>query len=267
MPSGQRVRLRATFEEVPEAYDRARPTYPAAVFDDLGTLAQLQDGARLVEIGCGTGQATVALAERGFGITCVELGEQLAALARAKLAAFPAVEVVNAAFETWEPSESEFDAVLAFTAFHWIDPNLRYPKASWLLRDGGALAVVATQHVLPENGDRFFDEVQADYEAIVPEDEKTKAGGPLPPEAIDDLAREIEESGLFQNVGAQRYLWDVVYTADDYIAVLDTYSGHRVLDVQTRERLYDLIRRRIHARPESRVRKTYLATLNVARRL
>jgi hypothetical protein len=53
--------LRTTFEQVPELYDRARPSYPPQIFDDLAALAQLPVGARLVEIGCGTSQAQRAL--------------------------------------------------------------------------------------------------------------------------------------------------------------------------------------------------------------
>lgn len=48
--------------------------------------------------------------------------------------------------------------------------------------------------------------------------------------------------------------------------MLDTYSGHRTLVREQRERLYERIHRRIEARPTGRVRKTYLATLNVAER-
>ena len=262
-----RHRLRTTFEEVPELYERARPTYPAQLFDDLTALAQLPEAAHIVEIGCGTGQATIPLAKRGYQITCIELGEQLAAVARRKLSMFPAVEVITANFETWAPPHAEFDALVAFTAFHWIDPELRYEKSASLLREGGSLAVVATQHVLPPEGDSFFAEVQEDYEAVVPDDEKTKAGGPRHPDAVGDLGDEIEASDFFRNIGVRRYLWDVTYTADEYVAVLSTYSGHRALDDATRSRLYDRIRRRIEGRPEAGVRKTYLATLNVAHRL
>ena len=59
------------FEQVPELYDRARPVYPPDVFDDVVTLAGLGEGARVLEIGCGTGQATLPLAERGFEVTCI----------------------------------------------------------------------------------------------------------------------------------------------------------------------------------------------------
>ena len=49
--SSDRERLRATFDEVPELYDRARPSYPPAVFHDLVALAELPAAARVLEIG------------------------------------------------------------------------------------------------------------------------------------------------------------------------------------------------------------------------
>jgi SAM-dependent methyltransferase len=266
--------LRATFEQVAELYERARPSYPSKVFDDLVLLAQLPVGSRIVEIGCGTGQATVPLAQLGYAITCVELGEQLAAVARRKVAGFRNVEVINSNFETWQAGDSGFDAVVAFSAFHWIAPDLRYRKAAGLLRERGKLAVVSMAHVLARDGDPFFIEVQRDYEAVVPDEPITNAGaaGPPQPDAVaalsdEILCGEIEASGQFCNVGARRYLWDVIYTADEYLAVLDTYSSYRALDDDTRARLFTRIHRRILARPEPNVRATYLALLYVAERV
>jgi SAM-dependent methyltransferase len=274
--------LRTTFEQVPELYDRARPSYPPQIFDDLAALAQLPAKARLVEIGCGTGHATLPLAERGYAITCVELGEKLAAVARRKLASFPRVEVLHANFETWKPEHSDFDAIVAFSAFHWLASDLRYTKTADLLRAHGKLAFVSTAHVLPPDGDPFFIEVQADYDAVIRDDAKRKAGTDcafysppwrLPhPDALGDhsdevVANELETSGRFRRVGARRYLWDVIYTADDYIAVLNTYSHHRALDDRAREGLLERIHKRIEARPERHVRKTYLAMLYVAERV
>jgi len=266
MMDDSRRRLRRTFEEVPEAYERARPLYPPEVFDDLVSLAALPESARLVEIGPGTGQATLPLAKRGYEIVGVELGEGLAARARRRLADFPNVKIVNVNFETWEPSGEHFDAIVAFTAFHWIDPQTRYRKSSELLKPEGALAIIATQHVLPDGGDRFWRDVQEDYEAVVPEEESTKAGAPGPPEAVQDLSAEIEANGHFRNIAARRYLWDVTYTADEYIAVLDTYSGHRSLEPAKRKRLYERIHGRVESQPDKTVTKTYLATLNIARK-
>jgi SAM-dependent methyltransferase len=253
---------RRLFEEVAELYDRARPVYPDSVFADLVELAGLADGGRVLEIGCGTGQATVPLAECGLEIMCVELGEHLAAIARRKLAVFPSVEIVNAAFETWEPVRAEYDAVVAFTAFHWIDPEARYAKPARLLAPDGALAVVDTKHVLPSRGDEFWVEVQADYDAMVPSDQNRS---PPHPDDVADRSAELEAAG-FRSVSVRRHLWDVTYGPDDYIGVLDTYSGNRALDPGTRRRLFERIRARIEAAPGRSVRKTYLATLTVGMR-
>jgi SAM-dependent methyltransferase len=59
--------LRETFDEDAERYERARPGYPAELLDDLAALTGLRAGDRVLEIGPGTGQATVPLARRGYG--------------------------------------------------------------------------------------------------------------------------------------------------------------------------------------------------------
>ena len=256
----ERRRLREMFEQVPELYDRARPAYPAELFDDLVELAGLQDGGRVLELGSGTGKATLPLAERGLEIVGLELGEGLAAVARRKLAAFPDVEIVNGTFETWDTG-ARFDAVAAFTSFHWIDPTVRFEKSARLLREDGALAVAASKHVLPENGDPFWAEVQEDYDSVVPSDGNRPPPGP---DEVSDLGAEIEASGRFHNVAARRYLREITYTADDYVALLDTYSGHRSIPEARRLELYERIRARVG---DGTVRKTYLFMLNVAIRL
>jgi SAM-dependent methyltransferase len=250
-----RERLRTTFAEVAELYDRARPGYPPQLFDDLVVLAGLRTGARVLEVGCGTGQATRDLAARGLDVTCVELSSDLAAVARRNV---PAAEVVVANFETWEP-ERTFDTIVAFTAFHWLDPELRYRKCARL---APVLCVIGTHHVLWPDGDPFFAEVQEDYRAVSRAEDPGDPPGP--PESVAPLRDEIEASGVFEHVAERRYVWDLEYDAQSYVDVLDTYSGHRALDDERRNDLYDRIRRRIESRPGGVVRKTYLTTLDVA---
>jgi SAM-dependent methyltransferase len=109
--------LRSTFDEAAELYDRARPGYPPEPFNDLSDVADLRPGARILEFGPGTGQTTVPLAERKFQITAVELGPNLAAVARRTLTRFPNVAVTVAAFEDFPLPSEPFDAVVSATAF------------------------------------------------------------------------------------------------------------------------------------------------------
>ncbi len=256
--------LRTTFDDAPELYDRTRPVCPAQLFDDLVVLAGLREGARLVEIGCGTGQATLPLAQRGFAIVGVEIGAKLAAFTRRKLATFPNVEIINSSFEAWDAGGACFDGVVVVNAVHWIDPEIRYAKSAQLLRADGALAVVSSHYVIPDNADPFLAEVQADYEAI----HSGPAQQPPPhPDAVGDRGDEIEASGYFRNIAVRRYLWNVRFTADEYITLLSTSSWHRQLDPADRQMLFERIHRRIEARPDRTISPTLLATLNVARRL
>src|SRR4051812_8498694 len=123
-----RDQLRRTFDAVAERYAAIRPGYLPQTVDDLVELAGLTPGDRVLEIGCGTGQLTVPLAERGLAVTAVELGAGLAAVARRRLADHPAARVVVGAFEDVELEPGSFDLVVAATAFHWIDPAVRLTR-------------------------------------------------------------------------------------------------------------------------------------------
>jgi SAM-dependent methyltransferase len=258
-----RTLLRGTFDAVADEYDRVRPRYPEAVFDDLVDMAGLRRGARVIEIGPGTGQATVALARRGLAVVAVEMGAELAAVTRRHAAAFSGVEVVNARFEDWEPEVGGFDAVTSFAALHWIDPAVRYAKSARLLRPGGAIAVFDWQDTLSDDGDDFFHAVLDDYETVVPEWERTP---PVPPALVlDRVSAELAASGVFAPAASRRYHWSVTYGADGYVAFMNTRSSHRLLPEDRREALFARIRARIGARDPARVRQELLGTLAVAR--
>jgi len=262
--SETREPLRRTFDSAASLYEAARPSYPADLFDDLVELAELKPGDRLLEIGCATGKATRSLLERGFSIVCVEMGAQLAERARRSLAGFP-VEIHVVPFESWEGELEAFDLVYAATAWHWVDPEIRYRKAHQLLRQGGHLAFWSASHAFPPGVDPFFGEIQKVYDAIG--EGHPGEWPPPPPDQIPDDRAEIEASGLFDKVEVQRYVWETLYTADEYIALLNTFSGHIAMEPVEREHLYGEIRQRIGQRPDPRVRRHWYAILHLARRV
>jgi SAM-dependent methyltransferase len=213
--------LRGIFDEAAELYDRVRPHYPEAVFSDLSRLAGLRAGCRVLELGCGTGQATVPLARRGYAVTAIELGPRLAALAAGKLASFPSACVVNAAFEEWSLPAEPYDLVVAATAFHWLDPAVRLVKSARALRAGGALAVISTHHIA--GGDeRFFAEVQRCYERWMP---GTPSGLRLPAAAEVPAGTDaLVAGGHFTGAGSRRYEWDATYSTGEYCELIESYS-------------------------------------------
>src|SRR5215467_6682745 len=152
-PDRDRERLGAAFDRAAGFYQRARPDYPAELFDDLVTVTGLAAGDRLLEVGCATGKATLPLARRGFLITCIEPGRGLAAAARRTLAGLD-VAIIEGRFEDWRPRHGEqFGLVFAATAWDWVDPAGRYALAWRALRPGGHLAFWNAAHVFPDGGD------------------------------------------------------------------------------------------------------------------
>ena len=257
--------LKTTFDSAAQLYQQARPEYPGELYDELVRLADLRPGDRLLEIGCATGKATVPLARRGFQVTCVEIGPELAAEARRNLAGFRGVEVIRAAFESWRPPDSAaFDLVFAATAWHWVDPAVKYRRDWEVLRPAGHLAFWAAAHVFPPGGDTFFRDIQDVYDEI---GEGLPPGTAWPrPGQLSDETSEIEGSGLFEDVKVRHFDWEVSYSAGEYIGLLDTFSGHIAMDAWRRDRLYGEIRRRLAERPDGRVRRHWGAALHVARR-
>jgi SAM-dependent methyltransferase len=252
----------ALFDRVAELYDRVRPDYPAAVYDDLEELAGLSAGARVLEIGCGSGQATQALAERGARIVAVELGPALAELARRRLARFAEVEVVVSAFEDWPLPDEPFDLVVAATSFHWLDAGWALGRVADALRPGGALATIATHHVAGGTAG-FFAAAQECYLRWDPE---TTEGLTLPaPEDVPCDDTDLRRSGRFGPAVFRHHERDIAHSTAGYLDVLRTYSGSLSLEPQLRDGLLDCLGRLADERFGGRVVKRYLWQLMVAR--
>ena len=254
--------LRATFDQDAERYDRARPGYPESLFDNLTRQAGLGPGSRVLEIGPGTGQATVALAARGVDVVAVEFGESLAGVLRRRTVGLP-VEVVVGAFEDQPAPVRPFDAVTAFTAWHWLDPGVRLARVWDALRPGGTLATVTTSHVRGGTVP-FFAEAQACYrrwDPATPADERLLDVAEIPP-ARD----EIDDSDRFEPARRFRYSAEITYSAQSYLDVLMTYSGHRALHPDRQTGLLSCLARLIENRYQGSITKRYLYELRTARR-
>ena len=261
------ITLRTIFNSAASEYDAIRPGYPDALIEDVITLSSLPENPRLLEIGCGTGQATRSFAPRGYEILCLDIGPDLIARAQENLRAFPRVRFENVSFENWEAEPQPFDLVYSATAFHWIPPAVGYPKAAHVLRPGGTLAVFSNEHPYIYTG--FFDEVQAVYNRLVPEWQVEGKPAPARLHTNDEIHAEaafIDSMGLFAPVIVRTYPWKRTYTTAEYLILLNTYSNHRNLEEPRRQTLYQSIADLIERRYGGRVEKEYLGVLFLARK-
>lgn len=251
------------FDEVAELYAAARPSYPQPLVTDLVATTGLQHTHRVLEIGAGTGQLTVFLAEQGVRLVALERGPNLARLLAGNVAPFPRVRAVVADFDEWDAAEDEFDIVVAATAFHWLDPSTRAAKCARLLRPGGALAVVTTHWGAGARDDRFADEVQACYAQWDPAYDPSYR--PPTPDELPQRNDELEESGLFDDVVHRRYFWPRTYGARAYCDLLGTFSNVLAFDENRRTRFLACVFELIEKRFDGSIVRTDVHDLWLAR--
>lgn len=242
--------LKTTFNTAPTLYEDVRPGYPEKLIQDIIDLSDLKDHSRILEVGCGTGKATRPFAERGYELVCLDIGADLIAVAKEKLKAFPNVSFVEQAFETWKP-EDKFNLIISATAFHWVDPKVKYLTASEVLKSKGFLAVFSNQHVRKDEG--FFAESQTLYDKYyVPltTNRPTHATNFPGVEAFQDPTKRV-------------YPWTQTYSSEQYIKLLGTYSGHIALSDENRYRLFEGIANLIETKYDGQITKHYEAVLDL----
>jgi SAM-dependent methyltransferase len=233
---------RLLFDSRARDYDVARPGYPLALIRALLERARLPEGGRVLEIGCGTGQLTKLLAHENLTVTAVELGRNLSRVAAERLRAYPRITVVHADFEQWEPEPCTYDLVASAQAFHWIRPEVGYPKARRALGDCGLLALIWNLH---PGGDsslhRALDEV---YRTLAPQMGQGTGRESLV-QRVRRTTDEMNASGLFEEPDVLRFPWAISYSTKAYLRLLRTFSDHLALPASVLNGLLEGVRRTI----------------------
>jgi SAM-dependent methyltransferase len=199
------------FGPIADQYDRHRPAPPEGLLDDLGRL-----GGAVLDVGCGTGKAAVALAERGLTVLGLEPDPHMAAIARGH-----GVPVEIATFETWDARDRRFDLLTFADSWHFVDPVVAVRRATELLRPGGVVARFWNSYLLEPVAIAALDPV---YRRLAPEITPSwrpaAAWTPVRPD------NDPFVQGGFMPLRMRTYRSTALRTADEWIAITATTSGH-----------------------------------------
>jgi SAM-dependent methyltransferase len=219
------------FGEIADLYDRVRKPYPPELFDDV---LDYGDGARrALEIGAGTGRATVEFATRGVEVTAIEPDANMAAILARHA---PDVQIFRGTFEEFRPA-SRYGLVFSAEAWHWTAPATRWQLAADALADAGTFALLWNNERLadPELQNAFvnvFAEVAPTVVikdlSVTPERVWTQWPG-------DELAAATQ----FGDLASRHYLHHLTAPAADFIGLTQTRSQFRMLPPDVRQRVLD----------------------------
>ena len=258
------ITLRTTFSKGAELYQSVRPQYPPELFVTLIKNSKLQPDAKLLEIGPGTGQATEPLAKFGYDITAIELGVNMAEMARRHLVKYRNVKIITDSFETVRLPADYFDLVYAATSFHWVGPTVKFTKPYKILRPNGHLAIIDTNHVSDGNGDKFFFASQPIYK-------KYKPGGSYDANlrlknANELLAVKVPEE-FFTQVYFGVFNQVLFYSAKEYVQLLNTFSPIISMKQKQRDEFLAAIENLIKEKFSGQVEKHLAMTLTLVKKI
>jgi SAM-dependent methyltransferase len=218
-PEAHRAReVAESFGVDAERYDRARPPYPDAL---VRRIVAASPGSQVLDVGCGTGIAARQFRAAGCTVFGVEPDARMADFARRG-----GIEVETATFEKWEPAGRTFDAVVAGTAWHWIDPVAGAARAALVLRPGGLLAPFWHIFQLPPD---VLEAFATAFRRVVPDSPFTLRADQQGADAYQPLltraADGIREAGGFGDPEQWQLDWERSYTRDELLDLIPT-QGH-----------------------------------------
>jgi SAM-dependent methyltransferase len=210
-----------------EQYDRARPSYPVTLVDDL----MAESPRDVVDIGCGTAKAGRLFAARGCAVVGIEPDARMAEVARRYL---PVVEV--AAFEGWDAAGRTFDLAVCGQAWHWVHPVDGAARLAHVVRPGGRIAVFWN---LGRHEDAIRPAIDAVYERFASSGVDNVLGNIR--DGDHQFIEPLVATGAFGPVEVRTYSWEQRYTREEWLDQLPTHSDHRLLPDDQRALLMDAV--------------------------
>ena len=260
------------FDTVAADYDRVRPTYPPALV--ARACAGLPPGARVLEVGAGTGKLTRELAGRGLRLEAVEPGEAMVEVARRSVG--DAVTFHLGRFEDAALPEHAYDAVFSATAFHWVDPAVGWAKVARILRPGGTFALLGhladTTGLVDTHIHEAWTRVRPEADTWMPRTmEQYLSGAEARRADVSEVwswicHRDLSApgvDGLFEDAVIETATREIDETADEVIEHMRTTSSFLQMDAADQQWIEDRYREIIEA--AGGYRNTIYALLVTAR--
>lgn len=244
-----------------EAYNQVRPRYPQELIDQVVEIAQISSHSTLLEVGCGPAIATPAFATLGCSMLCLEPNPDFYHLAQQNCEPYPNVRMRNCSFEEWELEAKKFDAVMAASSFHWIPPDVGYPKAAAALRPEGHLILLWNKELQPRY--EVYQQLSEVYESNAPSLNRRYEDSATQAEILNELGQMAIESGQFKDMVSGQIEVKVTYSVAQYLMLLNTYSPHLKLEPQQKQRLFEGLRQVLQN--GDTIQLSYISAFHIAR--
>jgi SAM-dependent methyltransferase len=241
---------RDVFGEAVNEYANARPGYPDVMVDDV--LSYADPVSEILEVGAGTGKATVSFAARGVAMTCLEPDPRMAARLAEEVASFPQVTIEVTRLENYSRPLA-FDALIAAQSWHWVDPARRWDLAHDALREGGTVALFWNKYIVADDEMRLaLGEIDVRYGVVNASNGVTSKENEGEIELEEGWpAYDLASDARFEDLVSRRYRRNLNYDNATFLDLLASTSGYRILDDGVREQLFEEVTTYLNHRGEA----------------
>lgn len=238
------MKIRFVFDEDAANYDKIRPSYPDELFIDIFTYFKSHHPsyAKILEIGMGTGQATLPFLTSGFNVTAIELGKHLSDFVGNKFKSYSNLTVINGDFMDVSLVKNSFDLIYSATAFHWLPNPEKYQRVKSLLKPNGMLALFWNHPFVRNKKDPSNMASAAVYDKYRPTDQIQNE---FDTKDMDVIKQELKING-FKVIESKLYKRIRTLDTESYISLLNTYSDHRILPKTVKENFENVMREAIN---------------------
>ena len=234
--------LNETFDTAVALYDKMRPGYVDDIYRAIFDYVHIDPSSNVLEVGSGSGQATLPILKTGCNLTAVEYGENFSGLLKEKFKDYPRFEVMTSRFEDADLPVDTYDLIFSATAFHWVPEEIGYPKVLSLLKKGGAFARFANRPQISDFDPDLIRDIDAVYDEYYNRYYSLRSG--TRKWFTEEKAREISEIPLkygFTDIKYHIFSRERVFTSSEYVGLLGTYSDHIAIEENTRREFFDKI--------------------------
>jgi SAM-dependent methyltransferase len=216
------------FDEAAKYYDLYRPSYPNEMIEIIINKTGIQPGAKILEIGAGSGKATELFVKQGYDLVCIEPGENFVKVGQQKYKN-DKVKFILSRFEEWDEDLNCYDFAFSAQAFHWVPKPIGFVKCKNALKSNKYFAQFWNWYPLGKEETHrelaiLFEEFNI---MLLSSDEEIEA-------RAKTEADQLASSNYFKKFSIHRFPWMQQYKTDEFIGYLKTGNDYLRLNLEDR---------------------------------
>jgi len=232
-------KIKTTFTKISKLYNRARIGYPQLLIEDIIKFSELKEGDRVLDAGCGTGQATILFAKKSFKILGLDLGKEMIDTAIKNHNESPDVSFMVGSFEETDLNDNSFNLIISAMAWHWIPEETRNQKARRILKKDGSLALIWSWQ--QKRSSQFVSEVSMILDRFG--GMESGPAGSRVERIANNVKKELIQGKFFATIESKEYYEQIKFNKERYLDLVLSYGWVQNLSEKNRNSLVEELKK------------------------